>query len=897
MNKLLFAIVAHIAFLPIFGAVHDVGILQLPDTTNITVEAGDTLHIEYLRGGKTLYKSGEGRLEVGVVANTNLNVVVSNGVFAAVKPTSLDFSGDEHVIFHLDANAASSVIVRSENGTNFVTEVKDADGRTDRKLTTLAGRPDAILLADGINALSAIDFGSLQNYVADGYGAALAFDTPVSGAYEMLCVFEDDPDAKYRAMSIGPCPYGTSASIHIRGYVNNGANAPIHYTEIGGRAQSGNFIDGVQFGQTGDDKKDYQHKSVPDGPHVMRNKINQYKENYQFDDVLGFGFSQTSDAKLRSYGGLKIAEAIFFDITSNWETTRDEVSLYQTYLMRKWLDMATLGQVTLLGDATLDTSAAPLKCQLQWPSLSATVTDVKNLLPQGYYEAGNPAFAVESAEYNVPLNQTVVPGLSFAGDAVISADSSSAVACVDGAGTFTKKGTGNLLLGVHDARLDSLDVQSGGLRIAPLESSGSWMHVDASASGTMTFNEVNGTNFVTKWLDVEHGGTYLAKTTTQYQFAKRSVGTPYISDRTLNGMPLIDFGDYTSEVYPNGNGGAFVPSVSLQSTAANPGMRNFFVIWGDYDEIADLPLYEGKELRGPGILAGDAGWGYRGFGGGGNTYPIFSNPPSIGTYHVSANSFLSIDGELFDYTSSGPYTARPDRGMHVLDQQVGANGAKLHYIGGCKWQAGYYGGAGSGAHPGVWGGVRMGEILIYRNLLPAYFRSRIAAVLGTKWFNRTNTLSYASVAVAPGASLAIPDTWVTAESLSLGGAFTAEEVAAGALELTGDAVVEGRIVVADGATVSMSCGDDGRLPSLKADEFIAEGSFTVAIAMTPDQISGCVGRSFSLIEGVSADLPPEKVRVKLPTAVRKRGVAAELSVADGVLAVDIDFAGLSVIVR
>jgi hypothetical protein len=229
--------------------------------------------------------------------------------------------------------------------------------------------------------------------------------------------------------------------------------------------------------------------------------------------------------------------------------------------------------------------------------------------------------------------------------------------------------------------------------------------------------------------------------------------------------------------------------------------------------------------------------------------------------------------------------------------RIGDLGTEVDYVGGCKWQNGYVGGMGSGAHPGVWGGVRMGEILIYRNLLPAYFRSRIAAVLGTKWFNRTNTLSYASVAVAPGASLAIPDTWVETQSLSLGGAFTAEEVAAGALELTGDAVVEGRIVVADGATVSMSCGDDGKLPSLKADEFIAEGGFTVAIAMTPDQISGCVGRSFALIEGVSADFPLAKVKVKLSAAVKKHGVAAKLSVADGVLAVDIDFAGLSVIVR
>ena len=880
------------------AANESLNILELPDSTNVVVEVGDTLRVEYLRGGKTLYKSGEGRLEVAVVANSNLNVVVSNGTFAVVKPTTLDLSGDEHVIFHLDANALDKIEFsqKTGGGANFVTEVSDADGRTDRKLSVYPDRPEPMLLFDGINGLPAIDFGSLHNAAAEGYGAALKFDVPVSGAYEMLCVFEDDPNAKYRAKSIGPCPYGTSSSIHIRGYVENGTNAPIHYTTIGGRAQSGNFIDGVQFGQTGADKKDYQYKSVPDGPHVMRNKINQFIENYQFEDVLGFGFSHTSDTKYRSYGGLKISEAIFFDITSDWETTRDEVNVYQAYLMRKYLNVATLGQVTLLGNATLDTSAAPLKCQLQWTSLSATVTDARNFLPQGYYEAGNPALAVDGFEYNVPLKQTLLPGLSFVGNAAIEVDSTAAVARVDGTGTFAKKGAGTLLLGVHDDRLASLEVQSGELKISPLEASGSWMHVDATASDTMTISEVNGTNFVTKWLDVEHGKTYLSKTTTKYQFAARSVGTPYISDKMLNGMPLIDYGDYTSEVYPNGNGGAFVPSLSLSDTEDNPGMRNFFVVWGDYDEIADLPLYNGKELRGPGILAGDDGWGYRGFGGGGKTYPIFSNPPSRGTYHVSANSFLSIDGESFDHTSTS-YTARPSKGMHVLDQQVGSNGAKLHYVGGCKWQAGYYGGAGSGEHPGTWGGVRMGEILIYRNLLPGYFRKRIAAALGKKWFNRESTLSYKSVTVAEGAKLSIPDTIVTAGTLAIGGEFAAEKLVATNITVKASAKIGCDLAIPDGGTVTYACTAEGGAPTLTADSVSAEGSWDVAFTFDSDMYLALSGSVWKLLEGLDSGFSISSVGVSLPADARSKGMRVSLEAKNGALYGTVSFVGFSVIVR
>ena len=67
-------------------------VLELPSSTNIVVEAGDTLRVEFMRGGKNLYKSGEGRLEVAVIENQSLEVVVSNGTFASVMPTSLDTS-------------------------------------------------------------------------------------------------------------------------------------------------------------------------------------------------------------------------------------------------------------------------------------------------------------------------------------------------------------------------------------------------------------------------------------------------------------------------------------------------------------------------------------------------------------------------------------------------------------------------------------------------------------------------------------------------------------------------------------------------------------------------------------------------------------------------------------
>lgn len=418
------------------------------------------------------------------------------------------------------------------------------------------------------------------------------------------------------------------------------------------------------------------------------------------------------------------------------------------------------------------------------------------------------------------------------------------------------------------------------------------MHVDPSAPDTLTFAPANGTNFIAKWVDVEHGQTHLAKTTTQYQFAKRSVGTPYVSTLTQNNLPLVDFGVYTSELYPDGNGGAFAPSLALTEES---GLRNFFVIWGDYEEIADLPLYNGKELRGPGILAGSNGWGYRGFGGGGNTYPILTTQPN-GSYHTSAGSSIRIDGVAHDFTDKTFYYTRPEKGFHVLDQQVGGTSPTLHWVGGCKWQNGYVGGGGSGVHPGVWGGVRMGEILIYRKLLPAYFRDRIADMLGTKWFNRTNSLAYTSVTVAPGASLAWPSTWVETAALSLGGTLAAEEIVAREVTLTGAATVNGRAVIEDGGTVSVPCRADGTAPSLSADAFTLAGEAVFAFTFEEDDVTVHSGVSHRLVTGVGADFSVGKIDVVLPAAAKARGFCATLSVREGALYVDFAFPGLSILI-
>ena len=803
--------------------------LELPVATNITIEAGDTLRIEYLIGGTTLYKSGEGRLEVAVVANTNLDVVVSNGTFATARPTTLDLSGDANIIFHLDANCSSTLTTSVDEfgETNFVTGVSDADGRTDRTLSTLAGRPNAFLSTMSASGLPSIDLGSLHNTAADGYGAALAFSSTIATAYEILYVFEDDSDAKNRSHSVGPCFCAAAASTwnHLRGYIENGTNAPILSTGgVGGRVQDGNYIDGVKRGATDyGTGKYYNSWPVPGGTHVLRRKVNT-TASAAFEAIEGLGYYSKHDDYL-SYGGLKIGEVIFIDTTTGYDTISDKVSLYQTYLMRKWLDVAGIAKMTILNNAELDVSAAPLKAQIQWDStMGGTLTGGTNLWPVGYYEAGLTPVSV-SGGYSVPRGQTQLPAMSFSSDAAIDVGHSSLIARLEGSGTLRKTGPGTLTVGVHDEGITSIAVDGGTLKIAPLNASGSFLHVDATDIDSIT-RAAEGSSAVSKWVDAENGANWLYAASVPYAWdTSRKTASPFVSDVTQNSLPLVDFGPYTTKLHPDGSGGAFLLSSTLAATGEkSPGARHVIAMWGDYDEVKNLPsnIVNGvaKGLHGPALYGGGSAYGKRGFGGGGASFPM--QHPYCPARYDPPNGECRIDG-----TTVGNKTYRPGDGMHVLDQKIGDTGAGIDYIGGMRWCGAYDGASDSADGPGVWGGIRMGELLIYRTALPGWFRRRIAAALEWKWFNRTNMLEYTTVSVAKGASLTFEDASMTVETLTLAGDLSAPGVTTTEMVLHSCAAISGDLAMPDGATITFNGDSEGTFPQIGPSSLSLAGDLTM----------------------------------------------------------------------
>ena len=170
--------------------------------------------------------------------------------------------------------------------------------------------------------------------------------------------------------------------------------------------------------------------------------------------------------------------------------------------------------------------------------------------------------------------------------------------------------------------------------------------------------------------------------------------------------------------------------------------------------------------------------------------------------------------------------------------------------------------------------------------LPSWFRSRIAGALGTKWFNRTNALSYASLSVASGASLQMPNAWVTANELSLAGTLEAREMCATNVTAAAGSSVVGRLVLPDGAALSVVCGEGGATPCLEADETVVEGSLAISVDVSSADVSAYDGTERKILGGTVFDASSASVsRIVLPRQARKAGLHAEPRIrADGVYA-------------
>ena len=857
--------------------------LTLSSNTVVEVSAGTVKRINYLKKTGTsvlkLIKMGEGRLEIGVVNDDKIDIAVSNGTFAVVQPPDLALVNDEKVIFHLDSTKTSSFTLSAENGTNFVTAIADSDGRgvslTQDKVSHRTRKTIPRGYLGTINGRTALDLGSLWNVSnTAGYGAAYAFTTAFTGTYSALVAFEDDYGAKFiPGKCRGPNIFGSTWNTPMtRGNCGDGVPATIHYGVIAGRLQDGNYIDGVKWGTA---NAAYYTRPVPDGSHVLFMRT----ANDAFDAIGGIGYCDHLDSGALgsqvSFGGLRIGEIIYF----NESLTETAIVPYQDFLLAKWRG-ARCGTVMIFGTAELDLSAAPLRMLGLSRQGDATVlTGAENLRPTCPYEAGNPLVSASGKTYSCAVGQTCLPNLLFAGDGTVSVPTDAKVARVSAKGTLGKTGLGDLTIGATDADVAGLAVSEGRLRLAPLEASGSYLHVIPSSN--MTYSAANGRNYITYWLDCEgrDGAVGFAWLNMNYQWASRQISKATVNPAFCNGLDVVDFGEFTGYGFnPDGTGAGlgFSPSIG-NSGVGGCGVHNFITVWGDYDGIENLTTTvagaEGKTVRGPSIYGAGGGWGYRGMGGGGERYPLLT-PTPVGSYY--GNGRIKVDGTAVDFA-----TFKPASGMHLLDWSIGGDGSMMDYLGGVRW-AGSYDGASGSVNTGVWGGVRIGEVLVYRLALPEAYRAKVAGALGAKWLGYSNVLSYETVSVDSGAALETPFATLDVSTLTLGGrlgvaSVTADEVTAN----SADSEITGDLTVAAGGTLKILRAGSG-FAALKADSLSIAGKATVVFEGIRDEMSDFYGTSVRIFTGDASSVDPSSLVAK--TSDGRRCNAVFTCGADGILA-------------
>ena len=154
--------------------------VEISADTNVVVEAGRTLKFEYVHGENsvTLTKSGAGRLEIATSSHTNLSVNIAEGTFASARPAPIPLTDEFRPTLRIDANRTDTFTFAPSGGTNFISKIVDADGITERYLTSWEGYKKPYVASEKLNGLGLIDFGTYYDrdipYFSGGWGGSLA---------------------------------------------------------------------------------------------------------------------------------------------------------------------------------------------------------------------------------------------------------------------------------------------------------------------------------------------------------------------------------------------------------------------------------------------------------------------------------------------------------------------------------------------------------------------------------------------------------------------------------------------------------------------------------------------------------------------------------------------------
>ena len=871
-----------------FAHAETVAELALNENTTVTVESGETKRIEYVSGAADveLTKEGNGTLEIAIVGNTNATFRVNGGKLKFVRPGKLGLAFNE-ATFHVDGSDPDSMDVEVLNGTNFVTKIKDADGRSTYAVK-LSSYKNPYLTEGFLNGLTVFDFGTMYGAGLTGHGAAMEWSEH-HFPNELFYVWADREGVKDIA---NPRTYGpTPVNLWYSGY--RGSNVAVGVSwklfRTSTRIAANLFLDDVKA----------NNETCPDdGWHLLRTYTEKFwdpytatdtdKENYR---VRGFGYKPGGTTPT---GGFRLAEMLL--CTNRLTEAKRQYVNY--YLKRKWFGGYPVKSVLLAEGTTLDISDAPATVGFLQLFDSAAIVGETNL--RILESSGVSSNLLVSAVYNAP-KEGVIPNLGFGngGGEVSVAKGSVLLNAAEGVGTFSKSGNGTLAMARLGDGFDSIEVKGGALELNPLKTPASSLHIDASDDSAFEIEVENGTNFVNRWQDVQRNGQGLVKTKEKYPFDKtRTINRPFRVANQQNGMPMVDFGTIADAERSDGWGAMMDISKILRRSGSAPyldnptsqqGVYQVFTVWEDYSDLIDAPLFEyngeTKPFIGP-VLFGDGYSWYRGAGGNGTGFPFCS---MAGPSTIRENMYLDGERLYSQYVRFTPI----GKGLHMMDQKIGWSDTEatgLRFVGG---NLDAFTTNGPYAAKGVFGGARFAEVMAFRYYLPDAQRAQIRNALGVKWFGTDNySLEYAfdNIDVSPGAGLSFPYADVTVTNLAIAGDILARTVSIEkSLNVNGDSTVSAPLAMKSGGTISLSRDEDG-FSELEVDSINLGSRGIISIS---DWEGIVCGQSFRVIKSSSVSGVPSGWKARRSDGVLK---ASFESKSDG-LYLNIISGGTRILVR
>ena len=796
--------------------------LTMTAATTVDVPEGTTNVIDTLAGAYTLTKTGGGTLEIRYSKSASANIVVSEGLVRFANPRPDEIFAKAY--FHVDASDLSSMVIETINGTNFVKRWNDTDGGPHWATNCTT---EWQCRTNPENRLPFLRMNFQNGLPVMDFGSLLT---------------------RYNTNEVGEAlGYGAAMKFDVTTpYIKEGftvASDTEDYDEWPSCPSYSSAMSGMSF---------FSHETA------YRFTRHEYKTPCR----LGI---MTDNGQNNNY--FAVGKSVWYDgsvLTDHPKNTTPTIG-FHIYRIHPTVD----------GNTTFNNFAAEFVGSLNGGNRSYGGQRIAEyVLFTNTTETGESAMTTNEAEMvnrylRVKWFPQTIAAVTVEKGASLDVDPSSSLTIRN--------------LQISDAENVAL---GSSVVIDILNQPTTYVHFDASATNTMEFVNENGTNFVTRWKDVNGRNLFATNLLTSMNNLTSVEFRPnpenrkaFVSENlTRTGLPVVDFGtiiDNTDTAETGGYGAAMF--FGELKTAV---MAEGFTVACDNEHLKE----RSKGVGGPSFFGGNDGdmYGRRGDTPGSNkTAPIY--------YYASSNGsskYCSINGTSYLDGNPVVYSANYPDGFHVLNT---IPSGKMP----CNTLGRNYRNAGSKSNS--YGGTRIGEfILLGTALSDETVRARMSAALMAKWLgSNRNVRCWNDLSVVNGASVAVKwENVAVTNKLTLAGSLAAPALVAANVEVVGsNATVSAPLTLPDGATLSFARLDDGSWPMLSATSVAAEGAVTVVL--TGADLSGLVGTAVRL---VATDAPPASLDGWSVSFVSSNATAHLALRADGIW---VEFAGkgTAVIVR